>query len=455
MMKRTLCILMLLLMLPAAADARVPGIWSLADLQEAAAAQNSEIQSLRSQVRSSEIAVSKARSQRWPEITFQSGGSYLVNPMDELTLHTSDFGMVPGSEVTVMEAQEPFQYQVGVNLIQPIFTWGKLTGAVNVQETLLEISRLQLADALQQVRTRTAVLVYSLKYVDEMVSLAARQHELSRRLEKNAEDSYAQGFIVQEDVLEVQMKSQEIAVQVRELEGRRERLLNELKEVTGLEYLRSEHLVFPDDISLGEETFPSRDAVTAAALADGRISLEIMQLLEEVRELGVRISRGDAYWKPDLALQIEAGVQGSKFPFLESAWYDHGDYQLQVTIALETTLWDGGSQIQEVRSSQEELESARIDRERTRREIRQEVSDSYSEFQVLVSRTAYNELRRQYYDSRIGFVQRQYDSGVGSEADVLEQRIAALGHELSSRGDLLDAVRHYFTIRQLTGGMDE
>lgn len=451
MMKMRACILMILLVLPAAAEARVPGIWSLADLQEAAAAQNSEIQSLRSQVRSSEIELAAAKSERWPEITFQAGGSYLFNPMDELTI-----SMPPsGSEITVMDAQEPYQYQTGVNLTQPIFTWGKLSGAVKVQEKLLEISRLQLADAKQQIRTRTAVLLYSLKYVDEMVGLAARQHEISRRLADIAKDSYEQGFIVQEDVLEVRIRSQEIAVLVRELEGRRERLLNLLREVTGLDDLGVTHLIFPDDIPLGEETFPSRDAVTAEALADERTSLEIMRLLEEVRKLGVRISRGDAYWKPDFALQIEAGVQGSRFPFLESDWYDHGDYQLQVTIALETTLWDGGRQIQEVRSSKEELEASQIDRERTKREIRREVSNSYSEFQVLVSKMKYNELRRQYYDSRIGFVQRQYDSGVGSEADVLEKRLEALGHEISSRGDILEALRRFYTIRQLTGGMDE
>ncbi len=414
----------------------------LAALQEAALGHSTEIRMLRIDEQKSMIDVSSAQAAMHPQISLQASGTYLANPMDavEMTLPN----MPP---VTVMDAQEPQWYQFGIKVNQSLFTWGKLSRSVRLHRLLAETASLQRSLKEQEIRTRTAVLLHSLKHLRRMSEAAVQQHATALRLSEIIQESYEQGFVVEEEVITAQLQAAELNIAVHELRREQSMVLLELAELTGMQ-LQEEELRFPPDP-------PHRgmdlDLLLEAALSDKREPMEIMGVLEQVRATAEQISRGSLYWKPDIGLQIEAGCQGARFPFLESGWYDESGYSLNVTVALEVKLWDGGRAVQDIRTSRLEREAAEVSAEKTRKEITRELTDTYLKYTVLLSRMEYNRLKEQNFESRRAAAQRQYDAGAGSEADLLILQLESLGHALRSEQDALEAASAYFTMQFLTG----
>jgi hypothetical protein len=74
-------------------------------------------------------------------------------------------------------------------------------------------------------------------------------------------------------------------------------------------------------------------------------NLAILLKLKEVAQLATKISSASVNWKPDFALQTTIGYGGSRFPLLETDWYRQDDYTLNFTVAVKSTIWDGGKKI--------------------------------------------------------------------------------------------------------------
>lgn len=417
----------------------------LAVLQEAALENSIEIRMLRIDEQKSRIDVSSAQAAMHPQISLQASGTYLANPMDavEMTLPGP-----PPVTVTVMDAQEPQWYQFGIKVNQSLFTWGKISRSVRLHRLLAETASLQRSLKEQEIRTRTAVLLHSLKHLQRMSEAAVQQHATALRLSEIIQESYEQGFVVEEEVITAQLQAAELNIAVHELRREQSMVLQELAELTGMK-LQADELLFPPVLPHREMNL---DLLLEAALSDRREPMEIMGVLEQVRATAEQVSRGSLYWKPDIGLQIEAGYQGAMFPFIESGWYDESGYSLNVTVALEVKLWDGGRALQDIRTSRLEREAAQVSTEKTRDEITRELTDTYLKYTVLLSRMEYNRLKEQSYESRKASAQRQYDAGAGSESDLLILQLESLGHALRSEQDALEAASAYLTLEFLTGG---
>ncbi len=414
-------------------------VHDISSLQDSAVLNSGELRSLRSDAQKSMIQLAEAKAGRRPEISFLASGTYIFNPMDAV--------------IPIMEAQEPTYYQFAVNIAQPIFTWGKIRNAVELHERLAEAASLQVQKKEREVRTRTAVLVHSLMQLSTMKEAVSRQYELALRLSDIAEESFEQGFIVEEEVITARISAQELKLVHHDISRRRDTLLRELASLTGIAGLGAGDIAFPPQLEMNSMQVGGLDFLIEEALSQQRESIRILKLLEEVQELSLKISQGSVYWKPDIGLQVEVGYQGSRAPFIESGWFQENDYKLNVTVAVETSIWDGGRRIQEIRAKEQDLESSRISLDRAKQEITDELIKTFLQYQVNLSRMEYNSLKEESYSSRISFARRQYDSGVGSEASLLTLQVESLGHSLQSCKDRIEAVGTYYKILSMTGAM--
>ncbi len=442
---------------------RLEHSWTLPALEKRAVEEHKEVKQLQIEARQSRHDLAEARSGRWPEISFTASGSYLFNPMDAVTVSPEEIAnvldppfAVPEAEeadyLTLLPEQEPTHYQFSISITQPVFTWGKISNAVRLQELLVRIRDLEVDEKKEEIRTRTAVLVHTLRLMERMSETAGEQHELSRRLVELARQSYEEGFLLEEDVLAARVESRQLNLTANELESGKRKLLAELVRITGLEDLRIDDIVFPDPVDLLSVPLPDKQQLLEQALDEQeRPALKMLTLLKQVQEYALKISRGDAYWKPDLALQVDVGYQGPRFPLIEPDWYRQDDHDLTVTLALETTLFDGGKHLHEVRSAREEVESAGISLSQARVEITEEITSRYLEHQVHISRLEYLKLRNELLDKRIESALRQYESGTIREGELLEKKIEGHAYSLKLMQETADALQNYFTILHIAG----
>lgn len=436
--------------------------YTLGELQEAAVQESRDLQLLEAELEQSMIDLAQARAGRWPEVSLLVTGSYIFNPMDAIRINPDQiaslislpdgFGPAPGAGyVTLFPAQEPTYYQFGLTFNQPVFTWGKISNSIELYQHMTEVNRLRISQKEREIRSALPVLVHSLGYLGRIEALMQEQLADAGRLVDIVRESYDSGFVVFEDVLSAQIQAQELEVLVLEIAGEKQQLLERIARLTGIHDISCDQLIVPDDDAFRDYQFPDKEILIKEALSLQREPVKILSLLTEVQELALKITEASVYWKPNLGLRIDVGYSGSRFPLAEADWFRQNDYDLNITVALETTLWDGGKRLLDVKSSAQDLRAAEIKFEDARQEISSALTMSLLTYDLSQSRISYHKLKEESSYAQLQFQQRQYDAGVGGEADLISAKIAYRARQIETYQQMIEAVKHYYTIQGIRG----
>lgn len=410
--------------------------FSLEDLSNQLKINNSELKILNQEYQQSLIDVKNAKAGLGPTIDLTVSGTYFLNPpIDNIVLNVDDIlnsiswpesysPTQTGQYITLFDGMENTFYSFQLDVTQPIYTWGKLKTAIKLYEKVSEIKLLQISSKEKQLQTELNTRIISLFYLLQIDNLLKVQNKNASRLVQISEDAQKNGLLLEQDVLEAKINAQQINILQQEIKEQFFNLLLSIQKMTGNQNLVLDEINFsPDENIFYDFAKRDRNQLLEKALDTSQESFTILENLKQISEYSTQIAQASVYWKPDFALKMSLGYGGSRFPFVEKDWFRQDDYTTNFTLALKTTVWDGGKKLNEIKRNQSKEETASINYEDAELSIKQKLQEQFNIIDLALSKIEYQQLKIQTLDSKIQQQEQLFNSGYGSEQDLLQAKI--------------------------------
>lgn len=421
---------------------------------------NNELQILNQEYQQSLIDVKNAKAGLGPTVDMTVSGTYFLNPpIDSIVLNVDDIlnsidwpdGMnvnSNGQYLTLFDGMENTFYSFQLEVTQPIYTWGKIKTAIKLYEKISEVKLLQINSKEKQLKAELDTRLVSLIYLSKIKSLLQTQDEYATRLVKFSEDAQRNGILLQQDVLEAKISAQQIKIAQQEVEEQFYNVLLGVQKLTDNQNLTLENIDFiPDENKFYEFANQDRKELLEKATSKTQDTFLILSNLEQISKYTTDIAEASVYWKPDFALKMSLGYGGSRFPFIETDWFRQNDYTANFTVALKTTVWDGGKKINEIKKSQSKEETATINYEDALISIKQKLQEQFNVMDLALSKIEYQKLKLETLDSKIKQQEQLFNSGYGSEKDLLQAKIDRTTAEIELEQNKLSLAGAYYTVK--------
>ena len=452
-MKKTLTVLIsVLILFPAFA-------LTLGDLESSMLGSNPDIRKAREEVNKAMLDVRDAKAGYTPTIDLTITGSYIANPIDPIRVNlgdyvdTSAYG-IGNDYITLYNGQENMYYQFSLSLTQPIFTWGKITNAVKLYQTVYDARLLQLEDSVQKLRTelftRTAVLHYLL----EIQAILEEQASISERLVQMAQDAKENGMMLETEALSVRVQARQLDVAKAQIDQQIVLMLTELQNITGLSDIQAIDIEFDEsrlDALVKQLCDTEYNNLLSKSLSPSRTTFQMLARLSEIASLTHDIAGASVNWKPDLALVVNADYSGSRLPFAEKDWYGKDDWSATITIALRTTVFDGGKAVRNLKRTESALDEASIDIESARAKVRSALDENWTALFVNLAKIDYQQAMCEQKDAESEVARSLLDTGYGSESDYLQGQLERNNCEIEMLRSRIDLATSVYTILYLQG----
>ncbi|MBE6348685.1 MAG: TolC family protein [Spirochaetaceae bacterium] len=435
-MKKLFCILILINFSIILFSQETINSYTIDELSNQLKINNSELKILNQEYQQSLIDVKNAKAGLGPTIDLTVSGTYFLNPpIDSIVLNVDDIlnsitwpdsmDIKPsGQYLTLYDGMENTFYSFQLDVTQPIYTWGKLKNAIKLYEKVSEIKQLQISSKEKQLQTELNTRIVSLFYLSQIETLLNTQDEYANRLVKISEDAQKNGILLEQDVLEAKISAQQINITQQEIKEQFYNLLLSIQKMTGNQNLELANINFtPNENIFYEFANRNRDELFSKALNTTQDTFLILENLEQISQYTTKIAQASVYWKPDFALKLSLGYGGSRFPFLEKDWFRQNDYTTNFTLALKTTVWDGGKKINEIKKSKSNEEIAGVNYDDAVLSIKQKLQEQFNVIDLALSKIEYQKLKLQTLDSKIKQQEQLFNSGYGSEQELLQAKI--------------------------------
>lgn len=435
-MKKLFCILILINFSIILFSQETVNSYTIDELSNQLKINNSELKILNQEYQQSLIDVKNAKAGLGPTIDLTVSGTYFLNPpIDSIVLNVDDIlnsitwpdsmDIKPsGQYLTLYDGMENTFYSFQLDVTQPIYTWGKLKNAIKLYEKVSEIKQLQISSKEKQLQTELNTRIVSLFYLSQIETLLNTQDEYANRLVKISEDAQKNGILLEQDVLEAKISAQQINITQQEIKEQFFNLLLSIQKMTGNQNLELANINFtPNENIFYEFANRNRDELFSKALNTTQDTFLILENLEQISQYTTKIAQASVYWKPDFALKLSLGYGGSRFPFLEKDWFRQNDYTTNFTLALKTTVWDGGKKINEIKKSKSKEEIAGVNYDDTVLSLKQKLQEQFNVIDLALSKIEYQKLKLQTLDSKIKQQEQLFNSGYGSEQELLQAKI--------------------------------
>lgn len=435
-MKKLFCILILINFSIILFSQETVNSYTIDELSNQLKINNSELKILNQEYQQSLIDVKNAKAGLGPTIDLTVSGTYFLNPpIDSIVLSVDDIlnsitwpdsmDIKPsGQYLTLYDGMENTFYSFQLDVTQPIYTWGKLKNAIKLYEKVSEIKQLQISSKEKQLQTELNTRIVSLFYLSQIETLLNTQDEYANRLVKISEDAQKNGILLEQDVLEAKISAQQINITQQEIKEQFFNLLLSIQKMTGNQNLELANINFtPNENIFYEFANRNRDELFSKALNTTQDTFLILENLEQISQYTTKIAQASVYWKPDFALKLSLGYGGSRFPFLEKDWFRQNDYTTNFTLALKTTVWDGGKKINEIKKSKSKEEIAGVNYDDAVLSIKQKLQEQFNVIDLALSKIEYQKLKLQTLDSKIKQQEQLFNSGYGSEQELLQAKI--------------------------------
>lgn len=444
--------LIFLLLLPVLAAPLVFS-YTLEDLEASLKANNPDLLKLSEEYSRSLLDVKDAKAGLGPSIDLQVSGTYMVNPpVDAIYLNVDEiFGTKTGQVVKVYDGMENTLYNFQLSLTQPVFTWGKLTNAVKIYEQVSKIKQTQLLSQEEQLGTELKTRVTTLFYLKQILGILDEEKVFAQRLVQVSEEAEKSGMLLHQDVVDAKIKAKELEIAQQDLNEQLKNQLIELEHMTALENLTIDQL----ECSADEELFDSiiksdLSVLEQKALEGSQYSIQLLTQLKEVSQTAEKVARGYEYWKPDFALQAQAGYSGSRFPFFEPNWRRKDMYSVNLSVGFKTTVWDGGKKLNDIARKASETKTADINQADARSTIKKTLNTQWNTAQVCTMKIEYQDLKIEAAQSKIKQQETIFQSGYGSETDVLSAKIECCNEQIEKVKQQLTRAVSCLTINYLS-----
>ncbi len=442
----------------------VTNLYNLEDLLSATHMNHPELLKLQEEYKRSLLDVKDAWWSLGPTVDLQASGTYMLNPpLGAMYINTDDIinaiqwnGVKPrnsGQRIKIYDGMENTLYNFELTLTQPVFTWGKITNAIKLYKQVSKIKLSQITQQTAQLETELKTRLISLYYLNKILEIIDEEETYTDRMVEVSENAEKVGMILHQDVVDAKIQAKELEIAKQDLLEQINDQLLELKRTSGIELLSLDDINF-DFVAELEESFASLmekdpSELESQALSGNQSSIKILTQLEGVSQTAEKIARGYENWKPDLALQMSGGYSGSRFPLFEPNWRRKDDYSLNISIGLKATIWDGGKKVRDVSRKVSESETAQINKANARSTISKTFNSQWNAAQVCKMKIEYQELKLESAAAKISQKEQIYESGYGSETDVLSAKIEHCNAQIEKEKQALTRAAACLTIEYL------
>lgn len=436
--------------------------YTISQMKEAIASNNSDLQKLHQEYSRSLLDVKDAKAGLGPSIDLLVTGTYMTNPpVDAIYVNVDEIinsinwpsGYKPssgGQHIKLYDGMENTMYNFQLSVTQPVFTWGKLTNAVKLYEQIADIKQLQILSRQQILETELQTRTTSLFYLERIKQILLEEQQYIEKLITYSEDAEKSGMLLHEDVVDAKIQAKEVQIALQDLNEQIKTQLLELEKLTGLKINSADEIenLFDEQI-IKEILSCNREEVEQKALSQNSLSLRMLYMLKEVNVLSEKIAKEYVNWKPDIALQITASYGGSRFPLAEPSWLLKDDYSANLTLAVKTTIWDGGKKLNDIARKNSDVKTAELNIEDSTEAIRKTLISNWNTADVCLMKIDYQVLKIEAAETKIQQKEKIFQSGYGSEADVLKEKIDRCNQMIEKEKQSLSLAAACFTIKYL------
>lgn len=326
-----------------------------------------------------------------------------------------------------------------VQLLQPLYTWGELTGNLRAARHGVEVEAAEVEGEALSVALRTGELYYGLLLTDELLRLTQRagdiveqaKREIRRLLDEGAQD------VDDADLFQVQITEQEYLQRVVEVQQQhrtaRSALARQLFLPEGTQVVPTESVLTPLPLVLD-----SLDAYFALAL-DNRPELDQAAAGVEAREALVDVAR--SHYFPKLFLGFEAnwsyaaGRYRQRNPYIGDPFLGRG---IQAGLGVRQQLNFGQTRAR-VEQAEAELNEVRFQQQAARQLVLFEVEEAYRNFVIARSALAARDSALTLSKEWLQTEYINFDLELGDT----ENLVRAVQTNLTLEASYFDAVRQY------------
>jgi outer membrane protein TolC/preprotein translocase subunit SecF len=409
----------------------------------------------RHRIKEAEYGLYEARARKFPSLSLQASASYLTSPQDDVVVKEGELGTLPeyigndpfnpilltsiplpDKDVVFIEGARNTYFQLKATLSQPIFTWGKINGAVDAAAYQQEIAASDLRQSERELKRDIEAAYFGAVFARESALLLAEAKTILEGNVKDRRESFDTGVINYQKVLESESRLAGITRDLRETEGAYRSAEAALEFYTGTE---TEDAVLTTGFGYqGLEL--DADLLYKEAIRDSpeveRLSLQIKQA-----EANLAIREGGHLLKPDFSLDISFDLSGQHIPFSEDGWTDTWNANLIISLGTKVTLFDGLSSVWKIEQAQETLETAGLGLSKLTRGVKLQIRKGIEEIRKADARIAAAEAGLKLSEERYRNARVSYENELITR---LEERGAKLA-EIQSRLELLMARYEYRT----------
>lgn len=434
------------------------GSYTLDDLIASMLVNNTDIRSAESAVTESHLDLKDAYAEMQPEITLDLMAMYMPDPViGDITVNTNDLltqmGYSPASvgyDLTLYDGMPQTYYAASVSLEQPVITWGKLAYNAKMRKAIEDARKLQRTDTEKQLTAELKARLAALYYIAQADGLLESIIETSAELVDLSERSGESGMLIRTAVMDARLSAKEAELSRMELEAQKASVLEGLREMTGLYDIEAEDIDFtPDEEEYGAILSLGLESLIGMATDPGTLSMRMVEKQKTAAKYAKKITDRSLYLIPDLGLRLSASYGGSSLPFIETGWSGDDDWNLMVTVALSTTIWDGGKKLNDRNRAKSAIVDAEITKDDVTNMLRQAVTDAYNSASLSLARAEYGRLRIENAEYKLSDAQRGYETGAMSRIDVLSAELELCQEELKLVTESITLAQNCYTLSYL------
>ncbi|MGD1822525.1 MAG: TolC family protein [Pleomorphochaeta sp.] len=427
---------------------------------------NPSLQNSKKDIELAALDLKDAKAAYYPQIDFLSTATYMANPyIDKIVIYTEDYidGQTGTSgtlsslsslgldgPITVYDGMENTYYDFGITITQPIYTWGKINTSVDLYNKVIDIKTIKSNSLYKQLLCELETREAAIYYLKQMKANLLEQAEIANELINMVNDAYDNHMVIEQDVLEAKIQAKQIDIGLKEIEKEENTQLSQITKLTNIKNITSDDIeyVVNEDI-INSLLLKPKESLIAQSLNSKRDTIQMLTLLNSVQEDQVKIAKESIYYKPDLALQISTNYSGYRFPFVETGYYTSDEAYANFTIAITTTLWDGGKKLNDIARKTINEEKSLEDLTNARNEITQKLSENLYNIELTTSKIEYEELNSQIIQSKIINLNQEYEQGFGDKASILKEELKLKASEIEIYKELIERAQSYYTIMYL------
>ena len=409
-----------------------------------------------------QVEVDQARARLRPHITGSLDFTYFTNPLDPVIVRTGEFGtyniggvatQVPPQDVRVYEGMEPTLFRLSGVLEQPVFTWGKLDLGVELAEQARALRESRVAGTELDVTLELRGAAAAVRHLAVMAEVAAAQTDLSAELVRLVRAAFESGAVVRTDVLEAEVGTKQAALAETEIANQLQAQLVTVRRITGIPGLGAGDLCAPrfeaaSGTVRGLALRPADELVyRALEINPGLAALRQARVVAASRR---ELAAASQRLRPDFGLQLELSLTGPRIP-LEPDWYGKDEFNLTVSIGLQSTLYDGGL-------GRGDTEGAVLDEAAAAEQLADAsgaladgVRQAALAAELALARISYHAANAELLEARLAVRRREFDAGVGSRDGVIRAELALLANRLEMERELLALEGNVVALEVLTG----